>query len=93
MRVRPEIRVRPDVCVWPGDARLASKAHLASKARFTSRTRTMPHQQNGLPPANRRPASKLKRAPQTRASSHGGRTPTGEQAGPDGTPPKALNVG
>ena len=87
--VRPVIRVRPDVCVWPGKSRLASKARLAS--------RTMFHQQNDSPPANAlttsNPTSRQQaRSTHVHASSHGGRIPTGEQAGPGGTPPKALNL-
>ena len=96
-RVRPVICVRPDVCVWPGKARLGSKARLASKARtrFTSRIRTMFHRQHDFPPANALSTSKptprqQARSPNTR--SHSGRMSTGEQAGPDGTPPKALNI-
>ena len=96
IRVRPAIRVRPDVFVWPGNTRLASKACLAtgSKACFTSRIRTMSHQQNDFPPANALTAIKptpRKQARSPNAPSNGGRIPTGEQAGPDGTPPKALN--
>ena len=86
--VRPVIRVRPNVCVWPG------KARLASKARFTSRIRTMLHQQGDFPPANALTTSKPTSRQQARspnAPSHSGAMPTGEQAGPDGTPPKALN--
>ena len=72
------------------------KARLASKARFTSRA--MFHQQNDVPPANALTTSKRSPHQQTRfpnAPGHSGRVPTGEQhgeqAGPDGTPPKALN--
>ena len=96
IRVRPVIRVRPDVCVWPGKARLGSKARLASKARtrFTSRIRTMFHRQHDFPPANALSTSKPTPRQQARSPntpSRSGRMPTGEQAGPDGTPPKALN--
>ena len=89
MRVRPAIRVRPTVGVWPG------KTRLASKARFTSRIRTMLHQQGDFPPANALTTSKptsRKQARSPNALSHSGAMPTGEQAGPDGTPPKALNT-
>ena len=52
------------------------------------------HQQNDFPPANAlktsKPTSRLQ-ARSPNAPSHRGRMPTREQAGPDGTPPKALN--
>ena len=89
MRVRPVIRVRPTVGVWPG------KTRLASKARFTSKIRTMLHQQGDFPPANTLTTSKptsRKQARSPNGPSHSGAMPTGEQAGPDGTPPKALNI-
>ena len=88
MRVRPAIRVRPTVGVWPG------KTRLASKARFTSRIRKVLHQQGDFPPANPLTTSKPTSRQQARSPndpSYSGTMPTGEQAGPDGTPPKALN--
>ena len=77
--------------VWPGKTRLAS----CSKARFTSKIRTLLHQQGDSPPANTLATSKptsRKQARSPNAPSHSGAMPTGEQAGPDGTPPKALNL-
>ena len=74
--------------LWPG------KTRLASKARFTSKIRTMLHQQGDFPPANALTTSKPTSRQQARSANapgHSGTMPTGEQAGPDGTPPKALN--
>ena len=101
------IRARPAIRVGAGDARPAGNPCSAYCRRLARQNafgqQSAFHQQNSnnaspandFPPANPLTTSKPTSRQQARspnAPSHSGTMPTGEQAGPDGTPPKALNL-
>ena len=87
--VRPAGNPRSAYCL-----RLARRNAFGQQSAFHRQNSNNVSPENDSPSANALTTSKPTSRQQSRspnAPSHSGRMPTGEQAGPDGTPPKALN--